>query len=446
MLALSSLALSSPEIARMPVPVPPEGVPNHPPRLARPHPVPRLADPVCALPAADGVEEFWAEVGRRGTPLVGPDPWGSADHRAVTFLWRGTGATRAVQVLPNKLGDPRDPAGNLMERVPGTDVWHWTLRLRGDWRGTYDIHVDEGDGPAPEAAEYGHWLRTRDRPDPFNSRTLPRRWDGEPVSYAELPDAPRAVDWEARPGIAQGVVCERKVASAHLGGSRRVWLYEPPLSAGQSGRIPVLVLLDCEHWQPQLGLARLLDNLIADRRIPPVAAVLPEAVDETTRWTDLTCRPEYVAFLAEELLPWAAGLLPVTDDPGRTVVAGQSLGGLTAAYAALAAPHRFGNALVQSGSFWWPVGPDAEWLTRTLATTPRLPVRFRLSFGEQEWVALPAARRLRDTLEAAGYQDSSYREFNGGHDYLCWRTELADGLVELLGDGAVPDRYTPPER
>jgi enterochelin esterase-like enzyme len=59
-------------------------------------------------------------------------------------------------------------------------------------------------------------------------------------------------------------------------------------------------------------------------------------------------------------------------------------------------------------------------------------VRFRLSFGEQEWVALPAARRLRDTL-AAGYRDSSYREFNGGHDHLCRRTELADDLVALLG-------------
>lgn len=40
--------------------------------------------------------------------------------------------------------------------------------------------------------------------------------------------------------------------------------------------------------------------------------------------------------------------------------------------------------------------------------------------------------RLRDTLTAAGYEDAVYREFNGGHDYLCWRTELADGLVGLL--------------
>ncbi|SCE20185.1 alpha/beta hydrolase, partial [Streptomyces sp. DfronAA-171] len=134
----------------------------------------------------------------------------------------------------------------------------------------------------------------------------------------------------------------------------------------------------------------------------------------------------------EDLIPWAAARLPLTTDPARTVIAGQSLGGLTAAWAALAAPHRFGNVLAQSGSFWWPNGPDAEWLTRTIASAPRRPVRFRLSFGRQEWVALPAARRLRTALAEAGYEDAEYHEFNGGHDYLCWRTELAAGLPELV--------------
>lgn len=198
----------------------------------------------------------------------------------------------------------------------------------------------------------------------------------------------------------------------------------------------MLVLLDGEHWQPHLGLAHLLDNLIADGRIPPLVALLPDSVDADTRWAELTCRPEFAAFLADELLPWAATRLPVTDDPTRTVVAGQSLGGLAAAHAAVSSPFRFGNVLAQSGSFWWPDGPRAQWLTDLIARTPRLPVRFRLSFGAHEWVALPAAARLREVLAAAGYDDASYREFNGGHDYLCWRTELAEGLVELLGPAA----------
>ena len=39
---------------------------------------------------------------------------------------------------------------------------------------------------------------------------------------------------------------------------------------------------------------------------------------------------------------------------GKNVVTGQSYGGLSALYAVLNWPERFGKAISQSGSFWWP--------------------------------------------------------------------------------------------
>ena len=39
-------------------------------------------------------------------------------------------------------------------------------------------------------------------------------------------------------------------------------------------------------------------------------------------------------------------------------------------------------------------------------------------------------RHLRDVLQLKGY-DLTYHEYNGGHDYLCWRGGLADGLIAL---------------
>ncbi|OKI02167.1 esterase [Streptomyces sp. CB02923] len=419
----------------MTVTAPPSGSPRHPPRMPRPSPVPRVTDErVVRRAAGMSGAEFWRAVEREGTPLTGPDPEGAADHAVVTFLWRGSPATRAVLVSPNKIADPRDPSGNLMDRVPGTDVWHWSVRMRRDWHATYTLCVDEGGGPADDAA-YWPWLRTQRRSDPYNPHALAGRWDGDPTPCVALSGAPGSTEWRERPGVPRGSVSVHSVRSALLGNERRVWRYVPAGGVEPGAELPVLVLLDGEMWQPGLGVATLLDNLVADGRIPPLAALLPESLGADTRWAEMTCDPRFAGFLADELLPWAGADLPLTADPARTVVAGQSLGGLTAAYAAVTAPGRFGCVLAQSGSFWWPNGPGAQWLTERIAASPRLPVRFRLAAGEQEWVALPANRRLRDTLAAKGYDDAVYREYNGGHDYLCWRTELAEGLCDLLGPG-----------
>jgi enterochelin esterase-like enzyme len=61
----------------------------------------------------------------------------------------------------------------------------------------------------------------------------------------------------------------------------------------------------------------------------------------------------FAAFVAGELVPWAVATWRCTDDPARTVVAGSSLGGLGATFMALRHPHRFGNVVAQSPSFWW---------------------------------------------------------------------------------------------
>ncbi len=42
-------------------------------------------------------------------------------------------------------------------------------------------------------------------------------------------------------------------------------------------------------------------------------------------------------------------------------------------------------------------------------------------------------RRMRDALKAAGHDVVRYREFNGGHDYVCWRGTLADALIAIAG-------------
>jgi enterochelin esterase-like enzyme len=129
-----------------------------------------------------------------------------------------------------------------------------------------------------------------------------------------------------------------------------------------------------------------------------------------------------------------------TASAARTFVAGQSLGGLAAAYAALRHPEIFGNVLSQSGSFWWAPSDhqEPEWLTRQFVASPKLPVRFFLEVGLMETGPTPhhgpsqviANRNMRDVLTEKGNK-IRYQEFNGGHSYLNWRGSFADGLVFL---------------
>jgi enterochelin esterase family protein len=391
--------------------------------------------------------EFWSEVERLGTPLV-EELEGEPDHRAVTFLWRGHRATRQVLLFANRIIDRDHLAGSLLRRVPGTDVWHLGLRLRADHRGSYRLAADiSPKEPPDDPALLQQRLLSLSRyaaPDPLNSLTVPTRWGTADSSVFALPQAP-AQPWTDRPpGTVQAGRVERhRVPAPSLGGHRDTWVYLPPGTAsGRTAPLPVLALCDGDMWFGRIGLGHTLDALIADGALPPLAVLAPDAVDNATRGRELGGRDPFVGFLADELLPWAAGRWPLTTDPGRTVVAGQSLGGVTALYAGHRRPERFGNVLAQSSSLWWRPGlpPPGRvkppvygmpWLVGRYAAGDPRSVTVHLDVGLHEGPMVDHHRTLYDALGSSGYR-VTYHEFNGGHDYACWHGALANGLVRLL--------------
>jgi enterochelin esterase family protein len=182
--------------------------------------------------------------------------------------------------------------------------------------------------------------------------------------------------------------------------------------------------------------------MLSEGLIPPLVAVLPDSLDVAIRLRELLLCIPFNDFLAQELVPWARERYHVTSDPAQTIVAGSSAGGLAAGFAALEHPEVFGNVLSQSGAFRWkPEGEsEHEWLAHQFAIRERLPLRFYLEAGALEVNSLLALdsgpnlivanRHMRNVLQARGY-DVHYSEFAGGHDYLCWRGSLADGLRVL---------------
>ncbi|MER7846320.1 enterochelin esterase [Kitasatospora sp. NPDC096077] len=360
-------------------------------------------------------------------PLIAADPDDPA-YRLVTFVSEEQdcdGVLALLHTVTDKDRHAGDLTPHLMRRRNGR--WELTHRLRADHRASYQLHPFRGPTPGTSRAD---WLHVLDhaRPDPHDTEPrLPARDGRHPSSVLSLPEAPAQPYARRRDGVPRGRTVSHTVAG------RRVDVHLP---AGHGpGPYPVAVLLDGEMWGQVLSVGDTLDNLTADGAIPPTVALLVHTMGPG-RPEDLSCNPGFVDLLADELLPWAAREFGATTDPARTVIAGQSAGGLTAAFAAYRRPERFGNALSQSGSFWWPDETEfdegSEWLTRRFAAEPGRAARFYVEVGLQEWMLLTQNRHLRDVLTARGYE-LEYREFNGGHDYACWRGGLADGLAHLLG-------------
>ncbi|MFJ7244040.1 enterochelin esterase [Kitasatospora sp. NPDC098652] len=370
-------------------------------------------------------------------PLIAPDPDDPA-YRLVTFVHDEDdcdGVLALLHTVTDKDRHAGDLTPHLMTRR--NDRWEITYRLRADHRASYQLHPFRG---APPGTTRADWLHVLDhaRPDPHDTEArLPARDGRHPASVLSLPQAPAQPYARRREDVPRGRTLPRTVAG------RRVDVHLPAghghghgagLGLGL-GPYPVAVLLDGEMWGEVLSVGDTLDNLTADGAIPPTVALLVHTMGPG-RPEELSCNPAFVDHLADHLLPWAAREFGATDDPRRTVIAGQSAGGLTAAFAAFRRPDRFGNVLSQSGSFWWPDETEfdegSEWLTRRFAAEPRREARFYVEVGLQEWMLLTQNRHLRDVLTARGYE-VEYREFNGGHDYACWRGGLADGLAHLLG-------------
>lgn len=383
------------------------------------------------LRALADVEAFWNEV---ESPLVEPIP-DDDEHVWLTFLWRATEPVETVMAYGGPAGWDRSE----LRQLGDTDVWYLTYRVRKDLRSTYRLAIDD---PAEDAMPFtervARWI-----PDPLNPATFvfPANPDHPELVFSrlELPGAPKQPWLEPR-DVPAGEVTEHRLRSELLGNERRIWTYVPANAGSEPCRL--LVSLDGDVSPDVMPVATILDNLHAAKKIPPTIAVLVDSLTHLERDLELPCHPPFADFLADELLPWVRERLRISADPSHAIVAGQSYGGLAAAFAGFRRPEVFGNVLSQSGSFWWGAeNEEPEWLTRQFAAAPVAPLRLFLEVGmlENSPVArvgpsmLTSNRHLRTVLRAKGYPDVTYSEYNGGHDYVCWRGSFADGLIALSG-------------
>jgi enterochelin esterase family protein len=190
------------------------------------------------------------------------------------------------------------------------------------------------------------------------------------------------------------------------------------------------VVYDGQDYLHRARLTVIVDNLIAEGRIQPIAMTfLPSG----GRWRDVeyACSDGTLLWLDQTVLPLARqklNLLDVKKQPGAYGVLGASLGGTMAMYTGLRMPDVFGKVLSQSGAF------NIE--SRDFVVVDL--VRHGQGRGLDIWMdigqldfLLEDNREMCALLQAKGYK-VAYREFTAGHNYTAWRNDVWRGLEAMF--------------
>lgn len=308
----------------------------------------------------------------------------------------------------------------------GWDAEHpapWQALAPGLWSHTVNLPLDA-------YIEYGFRTDPDDEdrmPDLFNVRTTPNGM-GHLNHFFYMPEAaPTRLTQRGR-GVPQGKISRHIIQNKWLiaGGKRLIHLYHPPTDAA----CPLLVVYDGNDYLRRARLPAIVDNLIAQRRIRPVALALVENGGQA-RMIEYACNEATVGFVMECVLPLARqhlSLLDPAQEPGAFGVLGASMGGLMALYTGLRIPQVFGHVLSQSGAFRLDDNPTV--VIPLVEHLPVPPVKVWLDVGRYEWL-LAANREMQGLLERRGF-DYDYREFNAGHNYPAWRDDVWRGLEWLF--------------
>ncbi|MFJ3515783.1 alpha/beta hydrolase-fold protein [Streptomyces sp. NPDC090131] len=364
------------------------------------------------LPGEPGSEEFWAAAGAPASVPAdedgdGDDGSGGSDGGGwvTLFLWRGSPAAIVFESWSDNVP---------LRRWGVTDCWYAEVRMPARLRVTYQF-VAGGTAYA----------------DPLNPAGA-----GGDRSMAATPDAPAQPHWPVIGADDVLPVPRTRIrwASERLGGRRTVRIHP----AGGGG--PVVLLLDGDDWLYLHPAMTAFDSAVAEGEMPPVTLVFLPTRD---REAEFGCRPQLWEAVREELLPLVAES-GVPADPDRLVIAGQSLGALSAVYAALEFPDLVSRVACQSASLWWapdavkaadPLGGPAGGTiaARLREARPDLSgLRIAFDVGEHETRMLPHCEAVESLAERAGATVRVSRSASG-HDRAGWRHALVRDVAWALG-------------
>jgi iron(III)-enterobactin esterase len=215
---------------------------------------------------------------------------------------------------------------------------------------------------------------------------------------------------------------------------------------------------------PNRDLPNILDNLIAQKRIPPIILIQianggGDAQGHERGKEYDTMSSVFADYIEAEVLPRVEENTKVnlSKDPDGRAAMGNSSGGSAALIMAWFRTDLYHRVLTTSGTFvnqQWPFDPrfpDGAWgFHETLiSTTPKKPIRLFISVGDQDllnpnvmrdgmhdWVA--ANHRMAKVLKAKGYEYQYLFCRGAGHSVGNARAQFLPHAIEWVWKGYAP--------
>ena len=224
---------------------------------------------------------------------------------------------------------------------------------------------------------------------------------------------------------------------------------------------PFIVGHDGPRGKPDMTLPHILDNLIAQKRVPAQIAIMISSGGgdaqghERGREYD-TMSGLYAEFIENEVLPLVeknAGVKLTKDPEGRATM-GSSSGGSAALAMAWYRTDLYHRVLTTSGTFvnqQWPFNPETpggawDFHSKIIPESPVKPIRLWMAVGDRDllnpnvmrddmhdWVE--ANNRMAKVLKAKGYHYQYVYCLNTGHGIGPARPQILPQALEWLWQG-----------
>jgi enterochelin esterase-like enzyme len=232
-----------------------------------------------------------------------------------------------------------------------------------------------------------------------------------------LPDA-----LNENPNVAQG----KLITVEEPWAMPKIRIYLPP-DYDSNQKYPVIYTADGSAWLDFIRLPALLNNLMTQKRIKPVIAVMIDSMADRRTW--YYYNPQYLTYI-KKVVDYIDANYSTIQDPGARLHAGSSAGGAITLYAGFERPDLFRKLALLSPSLMGPPHYYEPYFTGRKKLHPELEIW--LSAGTYEPYIHQDALTMEAYFKRAGLTPrvSITPE---GHSFGAWRSAAQKMLLHFFG-------------